>query len=82
LYKGTECLTTSDVYDKKTGKYYEQYYDTLGNLCDSRVELTLTQTDYILFKEHYELYDFEILDGCWFYAEIGLFDAYINKYKR
>ncbi len=82
LYKGTECLTTSDVYDKKTGQYYEQYYDTLGNLCDSRVELTLTQTDYILFKEHYELYDFEILDGCWFYAEIGLFDAYIDKYKK
>jgi hypothetical protein len=39
-------------------------------------------TDYELLKDHYELVDFEILDGCWFYAEVGLFDTYINKYKE
>lgn len=82
LYKGTECLMSSDVYDKKTGEYYNKYYDTAGNLCDTRVELTLTMTDYILFKEHYNLIDFEIIDGCWFYAEIGLFDSYIERYKK
>ena len=82
LYKGTECLMSSDVYDRKTGQYYDKYYDTFGNLCDTRVEITLTQTDYFLFKEHYNLVDFEILDGCWFYAEIGLFDNYIEKYKK
>ena len=82
LYRGTECLMSSDVYDRKTDKYYDKYYDNNGNLCDTRVELTLTKTDYILFKEHYNLVDFEILDGCWFYAEIGLFDSYIDKYKK
>ena len=38
-------------------------------------------TDYQLLKDHYELVDFEILDGCWFYAEIGIFDEYIERYK-
>lgn len=82
LYKGTEALETSDVYDKATDKYYDHYYDEHGNLCDTRVEMTMTMTDYKLFLEHYEAVDFEILDGCWFYAEIGLFDRYIEKYKK
>lgn len=82
LYKGTEALESSDVYDKKTGKYYSHYYDNSGTLHDTRIELTLTMTDFNLMKEHYELIDFEILDGCWFYSEIGLFDAYIEKYKK
>ena len=82
LYKGTEALETSDVYDKKTGQYYDHYYDKDGNLRDTRVEMTMTMTDYKLFLEHYEAVDFEILDGCWFYSEIGIFDQYIEKYKK
>lgn len=82
LYKGTEALESSDVYDFKTGKYYPYYIGTDGKEHDTRVELTLTMTDYELFKEHYELVDFEILDGCWFYTQIGIFDEYIEKYKK
>ena len=82
LYLGTEALESSDVYDKKTDRYYDHYYDLYGNLCDTRVELTLTMTDYILLKEHYELVDFEILDGCYFYTQVGIFDEYIEKYKK
>lgn len=82
LYKGTESLETSDVYDSKTGEYYTHYKDKDGNVCDTRVEMVLTMTDYILLKEHYELVDFEILDGCWFYSQIGIFDEYIDKYKK
>jgi len=82
LYKGTEALETSDVYDPKTGQYYTHYKDKDGNLHDTRVELVLTMTDYQLMKEHYELVDFEILDGCWFYAQVGIFDEYIDKYKK
>ena len=82
LYKGTESLESSDVYDKATNQYYTHYRDLNGNLIDTRVELTLTMTDFILIKEHYELVDFEILDGCWFYTQIGIFDEYIEKYKH
>lgn len=82
LYKGTEALETSDVYDKKTDQYYDHYYDKDGNLHDTRVELTMTMTDYKLFLEHYEPVDFEILDGCWFYSKVGIFDEYIEKYKK
>lgn len=82
LYKCNEALETSDIYDKRTNGYYNYYYDSDNNLHDTRVELTLTQTDYYLILEHYELVDFEILDGCYFYAQVGLFDTYINKYKE
>lgn len=81
LYKGTECLETTDVFNKETGLYSPYYIGFDGNVKDTRVELVLTMIDFELLKEHYELVDFEILDGCWFYAEIGLFDGYIEKYK-
>lgn len=69
LYKGNEMLETSDyVKDDKT--------------YNNRVTLTLTMTDFALLKEHYELYDFEILDGCYFNAIVGIFDNYINKYMQ
>ena len=83
LYIGTEALESSDVYDVKTGEYYTHYMNPFTHkMSDTRVELTLTQTDYELLKEHYELVDFEVLDGCIFYTVCGLFDEYINKYKE
>lgn len=82
LYDGTEALESSDVVDKKTGKRSTVYYDKFGKLQDTRVELTLTMTDYYLFIEHYEAVDFEILDGCYFFSKIGIFDEYIEKYKK
>lgn len=80
-YRATDMLESSDVYNKNDGKYYSQYYDKDGVLQNTILTMTLTCTDYILLREHYELYDFEILDGCWFYADKGIFDPYINKYK-
>lgn len=82
LYKGTEALETSDIYNPKDGKYYSQYIDTKGNIQEAIVTLTLTMTDFELIKEHYYLVDFEIIDGCYFRSAIGIFDNYIDKYKK
>ena len=82
MYNGTEALTTSDYYDKNTQKYYKYYYDRYGTMYDTRVTLTLTMTDYKLFIEHYNVSEFEILDGCYFMSSIGIFDTYIEKYKK
>lgn len=82
LYKGTEMLETSDVYNEKTGEYLTEYYDHTGLKKQAMVTLTLTKTDYELLKEHYDLVDFEILDGCYFYSAVGIFDEYIEKYKK
>lgn len=71
LYKSTKCLKTSCVWDKEKGCWYK-----------NRVTLTLTMTDYELIKEHYDLIDCKIIAGCWFYSAIGIFDAYIEKYKK
>lgn len=86
-FRGNECLESSDYYDPKTKKYYTHYWfgkskDEL-KICDTRVELTLTMTDFKLFREHYNLVDFEVLDYCIFrYTQVGLFDGYMEKYKR
>lgn len=77
LYKGTECLESSDIYNPKDGQYY-----THINGKDTRVTLTLTMTDFELIKKHYHLVDFELLDGCWFYAKKGIFDEYIDKWAE
>lgn len=82
LYRGTECLETTDIYSQKDDSYKPFYKDKHGNIIPARVTLTLTMTDYKLLKDHYDLVDFEILDGCYFYSEIGLFDNYIDKYKK
>lgn len=81
-YRATEMLETSDRYNSQDGKYYKQYYDVEGNLQEAIVTLTMTMTDFKLFTEHYELVDFEILDGCYFQSAIGIFDEYIEKYKK
>lgn len=80
-YRSTECLKTSDVYDKRTKKYYPSYIDIHGNEIQAIADLTLTKTDYILMLEHYNLKDTEIIDGYYFQTDIGLFDEYIDKYK-
>lgn len=82
LYKMTEMLETSDIYNDKDGRYYGSYYDFDGTLKQAIVTLTMTQTDFKLFKEHYDLVDFEILDGCYFNSKVGIFDDYIEKYKQ
>ena len=81
-YKPTEMLETSDLYDKATGRYYDTYIDLDGNIHKADVIMTLTMMDYELLKKHYQLVDFEILDGCYFSAAIGIFDSYIEKYKK
>lgn len=80
LYKATEMLETSDVY--YNGKYYKYVLDSNHQQVPTRVELTLTMMDFELMKEHYNLVDFEILDGCYFDQAIGIFDDYIEKYKK
>ena len=82
LYKGTECLETSDIWNPKKGCYVDSYKDDMGVTRKAYVDLYLTQVDYELFKEHYELIDCTIIDGCYFWALVGLFDEYIEKYKQ
>lgn len=82
LYPQTESLTSSDVYDPVTQKYYSEYIDDDGSIKDTRMTLTMTMTDFILLKEHYNLVDFEILDGCYFKAKLNMFEDYMSKYKN
>ena len=82
LYRFNEMLETSDIYNPSTGEYSTHYIDLDGNVCDSRQVMTLTMMDFRLLMEHYKLVDLEILDGCYFNAVIGVFDNYIEKYKK
>ena len=78
-YQPNECLKSSDIYFD--GKYHNSFIDHDGEVKPATVTLTLTMTDYYLLQKHYDLLDFEILDGCYFDSMKGLFDAYIDHYK-
>lgn len=82
LYQGNESLETSDFYDIDSNTYKKYIKMPDGTIKDSSVVMTLTCTDFELIKKHYDIFDLEILDGCWFFTEIGIFDEYINKYKK
>jgi len=81
-YKATDMLTTSRIWDSKQQRYcsYIKWFD--GSVSRARVTMTVTETDWYLINEHYNLYNLEILDGVVFYAQTGLFDRYINKYRK
>lgn len=82
-----ESLENSDYFCKKDGKRYTHYWD-LGDepgtkvLRDTRHEFTMTVTDFQLFRKHYKLVDFAVLDYCVFETKIGLFDDYMYTYKK
>lgn len=80
-YNARESLTDSmpTVNGKKVGRV--RIVDN-GQIVDDHVIMTMSCTDYELFTEHYKIEDLEILDGVWFYAEKGMFDDYINKYRK
>ena len=81
IYSPTEMLTTSDA-RTRSGEWSRYWIDGLGVKHDTIQEMTLTCTDWILFNEHYIVEDLEVLGGCWFFAQKGLFDRYIDKYKK
>lgn len=82
FYKNNECLTTSDIWNPRIGKYMPNYKNLDGKTVPAKPTLTLTCIDYELLKEQYDLFDTEILDGCWFYAMLGIFDEYIHKWAK
>lgn len=43
-----------------------------------RVELTMTNIDFEIFKEHYKVTRLEIIDGYMFKGKLGIFDNYLN----
>ena len=80
FYSGNEWLETSDYY--YNGKYYDYYKDYNGNYKKIMPILTMTDKDFKLFLDHYDVTDMKILDGCYFRAVSGIFDAYIDKWAE
>lgn len=85
-FKSNECVETTDYFNKVTGEYQKYYFfgktDGEKALHDTAVTMVLTMTDLKLFLEHYDVENFELLDYCEFATKIGLFDEYMEKYKR
>ena len=76
MYKSTEWLESSLI----DGKYRE--LPGPDGIITSTVDLYVTMTDWQLIKEHYELWDTEIMNGCWFRSQLGIFDEYIDKFAK
>lgn len=76
MYKPNEWLENSLI----DGKYRE--IPGPDGMIDSTVDLYVTMSDWELIKEQYDLWDTEIIGGCWFRAKIGIFDDYIDKFAK
>lgn len=71
----------SSPFYRRNENLSSSFYDKFGEYNPSlRPEMTLTCTMFNMLMKAYEVTDLEILDGCYFKTEIGLFDAYINKW--
>ena len=81
-YQPNKWLRTSDIHSLVDDGYHKRRKTLKGEITDTSVTLTLTQTDFALILEHYELYNTRILDGCYFRSYSGIFDEYIDKYKE
>lgn len=71
LYDGRKMLSTNVVFDRRTQTWH-----------DDPVELTMPLFEYDLLIKHYEIFDLEWIDGCYFAQVIGLFDPYIDKWMQ
>lgn len=81
IYKGNEWLKTSFLYDENKNEYVNEY--TIGeDVFKTRQELVLCETDYFLFLEHYEVFEFEIIDYVAFPASRQMFKEYVGKYYQ
>lgn len=80
-YRGNEMLEDSYPRDSKGKKVKKLYSLSSGNTTNI-VELTLSKTDWELMLEQYDIDNVEILDGVWFYTDIGMFDDYINYWME
>ena len=58
--------------------------DWKGEKREVLVDYWVTGIDYCLMMEHYLFYSktFEVVTGCWFNTELGLFDNFIDTYKQ
>ena len=82
LYDSNENLTTSDIRLRDTGEYVESIRLKNGDVMTNIVIMTMSEVEFKLFMEHYTVDHFEIMDGCYFMADTGLFDPYIDHWKQ
>lgn len=74
LMHGRDWLTHSDIVNFKTGERIKSKTGDKKTTC----ELTLTQEDYKLFLENYNISDMEYIGGVWFPASVNLFAEYVE----
>lgn len=79
-YKGTDHLTTSDIY--YNGKYHDTFLDIDGTKKPAIVDMVLTKDDYELFLQHYDTIGLQEIEYLWFDTDIGMFDQYIDKWRE
>lgn len=76
MYNANECLTTSDINGSRYYKSRDGFeHDTLRTY-------TMTECEFELFKKHYDILDYKPIDYLTFEKRIGIFDKYIEKYKK
>lgn len=74
-------LTTS-MLKNSMGEYCDTMTNFDGEVEKIRPEFTMTETDFLLFVKHYDIWDMNILDYCVFNANSGVFDEYVDRFMK
>ena len=80
LYRGNQWLERSAIDNGRGG--FTDLVDVNGLVVAVEPVLTMAKPDFELFCENYELTNLKIMDGCYFGTEIGLFDEYLNYWRK
>lgn len=65
-FRDGRIVTTSFKYDKEKGELSPTYHNSVGDLVDSELIVSMTKDDYALFKKRYHVLKCKVLDGCYF----------------
>lgn len=75
-------LPTIQIKNDVRFKSNEWLTTSLNETSNNEVEFVMTQTDYELFHEHYNVFNERIINTAVFETTIALFDKYLDKYKK
>lgn len=62
--------------------YESKYHTSQGHTVDVPVELTFTEWELKLFLKHYDVCEYQVLDGCCFYLCGTVFTHYVDSYYQ
>lgn len=81
-YNHNKILSTSDIYDRFTKKWYKYMVNDNGEKELIRADMVMYKDEFLLFLEHYDVEELEFIGGYKFTGWRGGFMKYVNQFSQ